>query len=181
MSELVIPRFGELLAPYISAVPAEITPRFLALLERGAASRYRGWAEMLPEHAEGLRQAERSMRAARDVNDKLLVWTPLKLEPLRRKGGDVTLRWVRTFPLGFKDKKTRYANIERERSGHFNIKTLHTLAPPFLRDIVVDAENQSRPIREAAAGLRKLKLQVRSQIQPGWRIANRSRKTPVPK
>lgn len=54
MSELVIPRFGELLAPYISAVPAEISPRFLALLERGAASRYRGWAEMLPEHAEGL-------------------------------------------------------------------------------------------------------------------------------
>ena len=54
MSELVIPRFGELLSPYISAVPAEISPRFLALLERGAASRYRGWAEMLPEHAEGL-------------------------------------------------------------------------------------------------------------------------------
>ena len=54
MSELVIPRFGELLSPYISQVPPEITPRFLALLERGAASRYRGWAEMLPEHAEGL-------------------------------------------------------------------------------------------------------------------------------
>ena len=54
MSELVIPRFGELLSPFISQVPPEMTPRFLALLERGAASRYRGWAEMLPEHAEGL-------------------------------------------------------------------------------------------------------------------------------
>jgi len=54
MGQLEIPRFGELLSPYISQVPPAISPRFLALLERGAASRYRGWAEMLPEHAEGL-------------------------------------------------------------------------------------------------------------------------------
>jgi hypothetical protein len=54
MSELSIPNFGQLLAPYISAVPAEAMPRFLALLERGAAARYRIWAEALPEHAEEL-------------------------------------------------------------------------------------------------------------------------------
>ena len=54
MSDLVIPNFGQLLAPYIGAVPPEAMPRFLALLERGAAARYRRWVEMLPEHADVL-------------------------------------------------------------------------------------------------------------------------------
>lgn len=54
MSDLVIPNFGQLLAPYIGAVPAPAMPRFLALLERGAAARYRTWAEMLPQHADVL-------------------------------------------------------------------------------------------------------------------------------
>ena len=54
MSELEIPAFGALLAPYISQVPPEAIPRFLALLERGAAQRYREWAEMVPEHREVL-------------------------------------------------------------------------------------------------------------------------------
>lgn len=52
MTDLQIPRFGELLSPYIGQVPVEVKPRFLALLERGAAARYRGWAEALPEHAD---------------------------------------------------------------------------------------------------------------------------------
>lgn len=136
-------------------------------------------AKDFAEHAEALRQAERAMRSARDANDKQLVWTPLKLTALRSAGGEVSLRWVRTFPLGLKDKKTRYTSIQRERSGHFNIKTLHNHAPPFLRAIVVDAEMQARPIREAATGFRKLKLQVRSQIDPGWRVAKRRKPTPV--
>jgi hypothetical protein len=130
-------------------------------------------AKEFADHAEALRQ-----RAARDPNDKQLVWTPLKLVALRSQGGHVALRWIRTFPLGLKEKRTRYANIDRERAGHFNIKTLHAIAPPFLRDIVVDAENTARPIRDAAAGLRKLKLQVRSHIEPGWRIAGRRKKSP---
>ena len=54
MTSVSIPRFGELLAPYISRVPADTRPRFLALLERGAAARYRMWAEELPEHADVL-------------------------------------------------------------------------------------------------------------------------------
>jgi hypothetical protein len=49
-----IPNFGELLAPYIGQVPEAAVPNFLAMLERGAADRYRGWAEQLPEHREGL-------------------------------------------------------------------------------------------------------------------------------
>ena len=54
MSQLEIPRFGALLAPFISQVPHEVRPRFLALLERGAADMYRLWASMLPDHAEVL-------------------------------------------------------------------------------------------------------------------------------
>jgi len=51
MSQLTIPQFGALLRPYISQVAPQTMPRFLALLERGAAARYRHWAEILPEHA----------------------------------------------------------------------------------------------------------------------------------
>jgi hypothetical protein len=54
MSQTDIPNFGELLAPFIGQVPAAALPNFLALLERGAAERYRLWAELLPEQREGL-------------------------------------------------------------------------------------------------------------------------------
>ena len=54
MSQLEIPRFGALLAPFISQVPSDAMPRFLALLERGAANRYREWAVLLPDHADTL-------------------------------------------------------------------------------------------------------------------------------
>ena len=54
MNQAVVPNFGELLAPFIGAVPEHAVPNFLALLERGAAQRYRDWAQQLPAHAEGL-------------------------------------------------------------------------------------------------------------------------------
>ena len=54
MTALEIPRFGELLRPFIAQVPAVVMPRFLALLERGAANRYRLWADLLPEHRDVL-------------------------------------------------------------------------------------------------------------------------------
>ena len=54
MSKRVIPNYGVLLGPFITQVPEQARPRFLALLERGAAERYRYWAERLPEHAAGL-------------------------------------------------------------------------------------------------------------------------------
>lgn len=55
MSEIEAPNFAILLGPFIGEVPEDGRPRFLALLERGAAERYRGWARELPEHAETLR------------------------------------------------------------------------------------------------------------------------------
>jgi hypothetical protein len=45
MSDLVIPNFGALLGEFIGQVPTGTMPRFLALLERTAADRFRGWAE----------------------------------------------------------------------------------------------------------------------------------------
>ena len=54
MSRIQIPRFGELLAPYLSDVPAGALPYLLSQLERSAAARYRSWADALPEHAPGL-------------------------------------------------------------------------------------------------------------------------------
>ena len=54
ITEITVPNFGELLAPYIGSVPPEAVPSFLARLERTAADRYRMWAEAVPEHAEGL-------------------------------------------------------------------------------------------------------------------------------
>ena len=60
MTALEIPRFGELLSPFISKVPDGTRPRFLALLERGAANRYRMWAEQLPEHSAVLLECSES-------------------------------------------------------------------------------------------------------------------------
>ncbi len=54
MPEVIIPDFGQLLATHLSQIPADAMPGALALLERGAAERYRGWAKAVPEHAEGL-------------------------------------------------------------------------------------------------------------------------------
>lgn len=51
MSDVVAPDFGALLGEFIGQVPSGTMPRFLALLERGAADRYRHWAELLPDHA----------------------------------------------------------------------------------------------------------------------------------
>ena len=54
MQTISIPQFGQLLAPHLSRIPDAARPGTLARLERSAAARYRGWAEALPEHAEGL-------------------------------------------------------------------------------------------------------------------------------
>lgn len=49
---LPLPDFAKLLAPYLGAVAPEALPGFLAQLERGAAQRYRDWADALPGAAE---------------------------------------------------------------------------------------------------------------------------------
>ena len=48
------PNFGLLLAPVLGQIDEANRPRFLALLERAAADRYRFWASELPLHADAL-------------------------------------------------------------------------------------------------------------------------------
>ena len=54
MTELEIPNFGELLAEHLGGVPPEAYPFLLSQLERTAADRYRGWADDVPEHRDGI-------------------------------------------------------------------------------------------------------------------------------
>lgn len=54
MTAIDIPNFGELLADHLGQVPPETLPYMLSQLERTAAERYRGWAEAVAEHREGL-------------------------------------------------------------------------------------------------------------------------------
>ena len=54
MTVIDIPNFGELLADHLGKVPPEALPYMLSQLERTAADRYRGWADAVPEHREGL-------------------------------------------------------------------------------------------------------------------------------
>jgi hypothetical protein len=74
VSQLEIPRFGALLAPFISQVPADAMPRFLALLERAAANRYREWADALPEFADQLLACAASEDA---ISDRIEAAFPL--------------------------------------------------------------------------------------------------------
>ena len=76
VSQLEIPRFGALLAPFISQVPPETMPRFLALLERGAADRYREWATMLPDHSEVLLSCAASEDAIADLIEAAFTLDP---------------------------------------------------------------------------------------------------------
>jgi hypothetical protein len=54
MPAVTIPNFGELLADHLGQMPPEALPYMLSQLERSAAERYRGWADAVPEHREGL-------------------------------------------------------------------------------------------------------------------------------
>ncbi|NND69540.1 MAG: hypothetical protein HKN19_18255 [Halioglobus sp.] len=65
------PDFAALLAPFIGAVPEEAVPNFLALLERGAAQRYRDWAEQLPDFRDGLRRCAASEDQIADIVEGL--------------------------------------------------------------------------------------------------------------
>ena len=81
MTQRPTPDVGGLLAGFMAQVPEAARPRFLALLERGAAVRYRYWAEQLPAHAEGLRacaarEEEIAARAERVVPNLALTENP---------------------------------------------------------------------------------------------------------
>jgi len=88
MSAVEAPNFAVLLGPYIAHVSGDGVPRFLALLERGAAERYRDWARELPRLAAGLFAcAEREDRIADTVEKAFAISPELErhiTEPLPR-------------------------------------------------------------------------------------------------
>ena len=130
MSNIVVPRFGELLAPFISQVPDEIRPRFLALLERGAASRYRGWAEMLPQHAEGLlRCAEAEDEIANRIESAFAMDETLR-DQLEAPLPDALKTYYDVFaPLDVWDQLRIQANAERQGAGAWErIASVHPSA-----------------------------------------------------
>ncbi|MEM1231261.1 MAG: hypothetical protein AAGI15_12035 [Pseudomonadota bacterium] len=54
MTTVTVPTFGDLLREHLDGVPRSAYPYLLSCLERTAAQRYRGWAEAVPEHRDGL-------------------------------------------------------------------------------------------------------------------------------
>ena len=65
-----LPDVGEVIAPLLAQVPRERQPLLIALAERMAAERYRGWAEQVQgaaERAQLLACAEREERIAAQV------------------------------------------------------------------------------------------------------------------
>jgi len=84
MSKVDVPEFGELLAPFIGSVPEHAVPNFLALLERGAAQRYRYWAEQLPEFQQGLNQCAESEDKIADIVESIFPIDPSLAEEIEQ-------------------------------------------------------------------------------------------------
>ena len=73
------PNFGLLLAPVLSRVEDAARPRFLALLERTAADRYRRWASELPEQADVLLECA---KREDEIADRVEAIFPIAAEKL---------------------------------------------------------------------------------------------------
>ncbi len=115
MSDIKIPNFGELLAEHLGAVPPEAYPYLLSQLERTAAARYRGWAEEVPEHRDGLMAC-----AAREdeIADKVEALFPPS-EAHRALVADIIPRAKATYYAAFEpytpaEQMTIQANAERQ-------------------------------------------------------------------
>lgn len=76
MTNPTVPNFGEILSPFIGQVPQHAVPNFLALLERGAAQRYRDWAEQLPKFRDGLLVCSASEDKIADIVESIFPIDP---------------------------------------------------------------------------------------------------------
>jgi hypothetical protein len=115
MRELQIPSFGVLLAPFIGQVPPQALPRFLALLERGAAERYRYWAELLPQHAQVLLRCAASEDEIADRVEAAFALDPALHDALRAPLPDARAAYYAVFHgLDVWDQLRIQANAERQ-------------------------------------------------------------------
>ncbi len=83
MNDVVVPEFGALLAPFIGQVPEQALPNFLALLERGAAQRYRDWAEQLEVHRAELLECAASEDKIADIVEGIFPIDPSLAEEIK--------------------------------------------------------------------------------------------------
>ena len=118
MSQIEIPNFGALLAEHLQSVPAEAYPYLLSQLERTAADRYRGWADDVPEHREGLLAC-----AARedDIADRVEALFPPS-EAHRALVAEIIPKAKATYYAAFEpytpvEQMTIQANAERQGAG----------------------------------------------------------------
>jgi len=115
MTERTSPNFAALLAQAIMSVAEPSRPRFLALLERTAAERYRQWAVSLPAHAAGLLDC-----SAREEEIADRVERAFALEPDARAELDAPLKAAReTYQsvlagLSLRDQLRLQAGAERQ-------------------------------------------------------------------
>jgi len=115
MTELEIPNFGELLGPWIVQVPEQAIPNFLALLERGAAERYRGWAELVAEHREGLLACASREDEIADRADALFPLDPALQEQVQAPLPQALDAYFEVFAnLDAYDQMRIQANAERQ-------------------------------------------------------------------
>lgn len=116
MTKVAIPDFAALLSPYISTIPAEALPTFLARLERTAADRYRLWADALPAHREGLLACAAREDEIADRIDAVYPSTdPLHIEKMDAAIKPAKATYYEIFAgLAIVDQLTIQANAERQ-------------------------------------------------------------------
>lgn len=127
MTDLAIPRFGELLGPFIARVAPETMPRFLALLERGAADRYRRWADELPSHRDGLLRCAASEDEIADRIEGAFALDESLRPQLEAPLPDAIAVYYDVFaPLSIRDQLRVQANAERQGADAWrNIASRH--------------------------------------------------------
>lgn len=147
MTDLAIPRFGELLGPYIARVAPETMPRFLALLERGAAERYRLWAENLLEHREGLlRCATREDEIADRIEGAFALDESLRPQLEAPLAEAMAVYYDVFAPLSLRDQLRIQANAERQGAQAWrNIASRHP------DRAVIDQLNECSRLEEESA------------------------------
>lgn len=147
MTDLAIPRFGELLGPYIARVAPETMPRFLALLERGAAERYRTWAERLAEHRDGLLScAAREDEIADRIEGAFALDDSLRPQLEAPLAEAVTVYYDVFAPLSVRDQLRVQANAERQGA-----QAWRNIAARHLDPAVIGQLNECSRLEEESA------------------------------
>ena len=148
MAAMAIPNFGALLAPHIGQVPPEAMPRFLALLERGAADRYRYWSELLPQHADVLGACASSEDEIADRIEAAFVLDPSLHEPLHAPLPGARETYYQVFDgLDVWDQLRIQANAERQGA-----QAWRNIATRLTDRSILDVLEHCSALEETAAG-----------------------------